>query len=112
MHDGRVAEPTSLAARCPVLDILQTELVDNDVHQIQHSHKLVVAKVENVFALFGMLHAIKNALTPSITSRYDLRCFPSPRISSRWGLALNFFRKSNMTPCVYRSPIHDTKRKM
>ena len=30
----------------------------------------------------------------------------------RLRVARSFFIKSNITPCVYRSPIHDTKRKM
>src|SRR5262249_28407912 len=83
----------SLAARFLVLDILKTELVDNDIHQIQHSHKLVVAKVKNVFALFGMLHAIKNAFNAIDHIKVQLTLLSISQNFEQVGISFKLFQK-------------------
>ena len=62
MHEGQVAKPPALASSRDVSNSLQTELLDDDVCQIQHIHKLVVAKVEDVLEFFSVFNRVENAV--------------------------------------------------
>jgi hypothetical protein len=62
MHERRIAEPPALVPSRDISNTRQAELLDDDVCQIQHIHKLVVAKVEDVLRLFGVFNRVKNTI--------------------------------------------------